>query len=326
MTLSLRRVAQELGLSLASFRQWLNSLGNYRALPEEVLVALATIRKTGIAFYTFPINADVPWLYILTNVYEVDKVVRYVEYLKSLGINTSKVSIILDSGVERYWKKSCSEVAFDYNDDYWNMFWRAVDLLKSLRSEYWLFFEVTVPDYPDDYSKAWGKQHCLWVDSYTNIDRTLENVFYIIEHDKKVLWLLPAQGYENVPESILLPLEVYVSHGLHKRYRIGLANLCTAKSDSIIVNTLRLARELCRECGFHVFGAKLIAVAKAIRMHYIRHGDSFDTFSWTFARGGVYVNRRGKQRYSAETVEERSYLFKLYLRRVAKVLLNSLTR
>jgi len=46
----------------------------------------------------------------------------------------------------------------------------------------------------------------------------------------------------------------------------------------------------------------------------------------TFTRGGVYVNRRGKQRYSAETVEERSYLFKLYLRRVARVLLNSLTR
>jgi len=77
------------------------------------------------------------------------------------------------------------EVAFDYDDEYWNLFWKAIDMLKSIRSEYWVFFEVTVPDYPDDYSKAWSKQHCLWVDSYTNIDRTLENVFYVIEHDKK---------------------------------------------------------------------------------------------------------------------------------------------
>jgi hypothetical protein len=71
---------------------------------------------------------------------------------------------------------------------------------------------------------------------------------------------------------------------------------------------------------------RLTAVAKAIEMHYIRHGDSFDTFSWTFTRGGVYVNRRGKQRYSAETVEKRSYLFKLYLKRVAEVLLNTIAR
>ena len=154
MTLSLRRIAQELGFSLSSFRQWLNSLGNYRALPEEVLVALATIRRTGIAFYTFPINADAPWLYLLTNVHDVGKVVEHVERLKSLGINTSKTSIILDSGVERYWKKSCGKAAFDYDDDYWNLFWKAIDMLKSIRSEYWVFFEVTVPDYPDDYSKA----------------------------------------------------------------------------------------------------------------------------------------------------------------------------
>jgi hypothetical protein len=324
VALSLRKLALELGFSWSTFRQWLNSLGNYATLPKEVLIALAAIRRTGIAFYTFPINAGVPWLCLLTNIYNVDEVVEYVEPLKSLGINTSKISIILDSGVERYWKKPCSEAAFDYNDDYWNIFWNAIDLLKSLRSEYWLFFEVTVPDYPDDYSKVWKKRHCLWVDNHTNIDRTLENVFYVIEHDKKVQWLLPAQGYENVPESILLSLEVYVHHDLHKRYRIGLANLCTTKSDSVVVETVRIARVFCKECSFHVFGAKLTAIAKAIKMRYMKPGDSFDTFSWTFAGGGVYVNRRGKQRYSAETKEEREFLFKLYLRRVSGALLNAM--
>jgi hypothetical protein len=322
MTLSLRRVAQEIGFTWSTFKQWLDSLGNYYILPEEVLIALAAIRRTGIAFYSFPINANVPWLYLLINVYEVGKVIKHVEYLKSLGVNASKASIILDSGVERYWKKSCSEVAFDYNNDYWNMFWNAIDMLKSLRSEYWLFFEVTVPDYPDDYSKVWKKQHCLWVDNHTNIDRTLENVFYVIEHDKKIQWLLPAQGYENISESILLSLEVYTNQGLHKRYRIGLANLCTTKSDTVVVKTLRLAREFCKECSFHVFGAKLTAVAKAIKIRCMKHGDSFDTFSWTFTRGGVYVNRRGSQKYSAESREERELLFKLYLKKVVKALLS----
>uniref|UniRef100_A0A7J2U1V9 Uncharacterized protein n=1 Tax=Ignisphaera aggregans TaxID=334771 RepID=A0A7J2U1V9_9CREN len=99
-------------------------------------------------------------------------------------------------------------------------------------------------------------------------------MFYIIEQDKKVLWLLPAQGYEDVPESILLPLEVYTSKGLHKRYRVGLANLCTTKSDKIVVETIRIAREFCKECNFHIFGAKLTAVAKAMEMHCLRHGDS----------------------------------------------------
>jgi hypothetical protein len=64
-----------------------------------------------------------------------------------------------------------------------------------------------------------------------------------IERDRKVRWLLPAQGYESIPESILLPLEVYTNHGLHKRYGIGLANLCAAKSDNIIVNMIKLTRE-----------------------------------------------------------------------------------
>jgi hypothetical protein len=326
MSVSLRELTRELNLNWSSFIRWLKSLGNYHALPEEVLLALAVIRRTGIAFYTFPINADAPWLYLLTNVYEVDKVIEHVEHLKSVGISTSKVLIILDSGVERYWKRPCSEVAFDYDNDYWNRFWSAIDMLKSLRGRYWIFFEVTAPDYPDDYSRAWGRSHCLWIDNYTNVDRTLENVFYVIEQDRKVRWLLPAQGYEDVPESILLSLEIYLNQSLHKRYRIGLANLCTTKSDRVIVETIRIAREFCEECSFHIFGVRLTAVAKAIRMHYLKPGDSFDTFSWTFARGGVYVNRRGKQRYSAETVEERSYLFKLYLKRVAEVLLNTIAR
>jgi hypothetical protein len=111
---------------------------------------------------------------------------------------------------------------------------------------------------------------------------------------------------------------VYTSQGLHKRYRIGVVDLCTSKSDRVIIEFLRVTREFCKECRFHVFGAKLAAVAKAVKMYYLKHGDSFDTFSWTFTRSGVYVNRRGWQRYSAESREEREFLFKQYLKRIAK--------
>ena len=82
--------------------------------------------------------------------------------------------------------------------------------------------------------------------------------------------------------------------------------------------SVNFARELCNDCNFHVFRAKLTAVTRAVKMHYLRHGDSFDAFSWTFTRSGVYVNRSGWQRYSAETREEREFLFKQYLKRVAK--------
>jgi hypothetical protein len=40
-----------------------------------------------------------------------------VRHLESLEVNASRVSIILDSAIERYWKKSCREVAFDYDDN-----------------------------------------------------------------------------------------------------------------------------------------------------------------------------------------------------------------
>jgi hypothetical protein len=101
VTLSLRNLALELGFNWSTFKQWLDSLGNYRALPEEVLIALAVIRRIGIALYTFPINADIPWLYLLTNVYRVIEVAKVLEHLKNMGVNTSKILIILDAGVER---------------------------------------------------------------------------------------------------------------------------------------------------------------------------------------------------------------------------------
>jgi hypothetical protein len=217
------------------------------------------------------------------------------------------VQVVLDAGVDRWWRKPYEELPIDYDDSYWNAFWSSVDMVKSLRREFGFFYEVTIPDYVDDYSSTWGRKHALWIDNYSNIDRTLDNVFHILSQDKKVQWLLPAQGYEDVPPSILKAVEVYVAHELHKRYRIGLANLCTSKGVSLIVETIRLARELCNDCRYHVFGPSLTAVKKAIALGYLQHGDSWDSTAWTYPRGPGW---------SAKTVDERVHYFLFYLKHV----------
>jgi hypothetical protein len=142
------------------------------------------------------------------------------------------------------------------------------------------------------------------------VDRTLDNVFYILSQDK-IPWLLPAQGYEDVPQSILKAIEVYMESRLHKKYRIALANLCTSKNTATIVKTVHTARQLCRDCRFHIFGPSVKAVEEALGM--LKQGDSFDSAAWTFPR------IRGL--WSAKSEHERRVYFELYLKRVAEALI-----
>jgi hypothetical protein len=303
------RLAEECGVSVKTLYKYLNTLGSYVSLaPAEVIEAFLLMKCRGIHFYTFP-PGDTPWLWLLVNVFTVDLLADLLELYRSLGIKTYAISVIVDSGVDRYWRKPCSAIHADYTEDYWNTFWSAVDKVKILRKEFGFFYEVVVPDYVDDYSSAWGKKHCLWIDNYTNIDRTLENVFYMIEQDKNIKWLTPAQGYEDVPESILKSIGVYVNHGLHKKYRIGLANLCTSKKTSVILETVRLAREVCKECRYHIFGPSLTAVKKSIALGYMQPGDSWDSTAWTFPRGNGW---------SCKSSRERVQYFLFYLRHVVE--------
>jgi hypothetical protein len=240
-------------------------------------------------------------------VFTVDTLADLLEAYRALGIKTYQIHVVLDAGVDKYWRKPYDELPTDYDDSYWNVFWFSADTAKKLRKEFGFYLEVTAPDYVDDYSATWGKPHALWIDNYTNVDRTLENVFYIIEQDKKIQWLLPAQGFEDAPESILKAIEVYAAHGLNKRYRIGLANLCTSKKASMIVETIRLAREFCKDCRYHVFGPSLTAIKKSITLGYLLPGDSWDSTAWTYPRGS------GR---SAKTVDERVHYFLFYLRHI----------
>jgi hypothetical protein len=308
MGIGRERLAEECMVSVKTLYKYVSVFGDYvSSAPPEVLEAFLLLRCRGIRFYSSPPNHSVPWLWILTNVFVADSLADLLDAYRDLGIKTYSVKVILDAGVDKYWRKPCSELPTDYDDTYWNVFWASVDAIKKLHKEFWFFYEVVVPDYVDDYSSAWRRKHALWIDNYTNIDRTLENVFYILSQDKKVQWLLPAQGFEDVPESILKAIEVYRNHGLYKHYRIGLANLCTSKKATMIVETIRLAREFCKDCHYHVFGPSLTAIKKAIALNYLQPGDSWDSTAWTYPRGSGW---------SAKTVDERVHYFLFYLRHI----------
>jgi hypothetical protein len=304
-------MAKMCGVSIMSLYSYLDVFPRdpeaFSKIPAEVLEAFLLLKCRGVYFYSTPPNHAVPWPWLLTNVFTVNSLADLLDRYRSLGIKTYQVQVVLDAGVDNWWRKPYEELLVDYDDSYWNTFWFSVDTVKSLRREFGFFYEVTVPDYVDDYSAAWGRKHCLWIDNCTNIDRTLENVFYVIEQDKKIPWLLPAQGFEDVPESILKAVEVYKSRNLHKRYRIGLANLCTSKKASVIVETIGLAREFCKDCRYHVFGPSLTAIKKAVVLGYMQPGDSWDSTAWTFPRGSGW---------SAKTVDERVHYFLFYLRHI----------
>jgi hypothetical protein len=302
------RLAKECRVSVKTLYKYVSVFGDYASsAPPEVLEAFLLLRCRGIHFYSTPPNHVVPWPWLLINVFTVDSLADLLEAYRALGIKTYQIHVVLDAGVDKWWRKPYEELPIDYDDSYWNVFWSSADTVKKLHKEFGFFYEVTAPDYVDDYSATWGRKHCLWIDNYTNVDRTLENVFYIIEHDKKIQWLLPAQGFEDAPESVLKAVEVYKNHGLHRRYRIGLANLCTSKKASMIVETIRLAREFCKDCHYHVFGPSLTAVKKAIVLGYMQPGDSWDSTAWTYPRGSGW---------SAKTADERVHYFLFYLRHI----------
>jgi len=310
-----RVLSRLLGIPKTSVSRWLHELAeDPEALinvHREVVEAYLLLKRHRLYFYTMPPNSTL-WPWILANVFVADVLGDLLESYRGAGIETTSIQVILDAGVDRYWRKPYTQLSIDYDCSYWTLFWEAVDGVKALSREFGFSFEVTVPDYVDDYSSVWRRKHCLWIDNHTNIDRTLENVFLILSQDRGVEWLLPAQGYEDVPQSILKSIEVYMNHNLHKRYRIGLANLCTSKKASIIVETIRLAREFCGECVYHIFGPSLTAIKNAVKHGILQPGDSWDSAAWTFPRGNGW---------SAKTSEERVAYFLFYLRHIAEALM-----
>ena len=301
-------------LGYRGYMEWLQGTGlpalGYDGVSAGILEAYLALRRRGLRFYTLPpctAKACIPWPWILVNVFNVDALEALLERYRGIGARVE--AVILDAGVDTYWRKSWGRLSFDYSEEYWGRFWRAVDAVRSLSRRHGFSYEVVVPDYPDDYSSVWGRRHALWVDNYTNVDRTLINIEYLVGEDPGLPWLIPAQGYEDSPESLYYTVETLAELGLARRYRVALANLCTSRKATVIVESIAEARRACSGCMFHVFGPSLSAVKRAASLGLLRRGDSWDSTAWTYPRQ--------PSMWSAKGAVERFGYFIFYMRHVA---------
>lgn len=327
---SLRGLGRELGVSHEQVRKWLRVLG-YRGYrdwlgatglagvdyADYVLRTYTALRRLGVRYSVLPPLAKdlvVPWPWFTVNIFNVGVLGGYIDAYRSIGARIEFV--LLDCGVDRYWQRPVDRLPVnrEYGDGYWDAFWGAVDKLRSFAREAGFAYEVTVPDYPDDYTERWGRPHALWSeessDYATNIDKTMRNIFEFLDSDPGQPWLVPVQGYEDVPSSIALALEVLKP--LARRYRFGIANVCTTRSSRVILETVRLAREACKECAFHIFGPGLGGVRRLFEGGLLLRGDSWDSFGYTWPR----VSGVGK----TQDVYERVKWFCIYLKRIYDVL------
>lgn len=333
-TPSLRSLSRRAGVSLGSASRWLRHLGygrrgyrewleatglralGYDGVSAAVLEAYLVLRRRGLRFYTLPpctAKACIPWPWVLVNVFNHGVLGDLLERYRAMGARVE--AVILDAGVDAYWRRPRGRLPIDYDDGYWARFWEAVDTVRSL-SRSGFSYEVVIPDYPDDYSAVWGQRHALWLeessDTPTNVHRTLENTLWLLEHDRSLPWLLPAQGYEDEPVSLRYTVETLLELGLAKRYRIALANLCTSRKSTIIAESIAEARRACPGCSFHVFGPSLSAVKRAASLGLLHVNDSWDSTAWTFPRQPYMWSSKG--------VVERFAYFIFYMRHVAKAL------
>jgi len=159
---------------------------------------------------------------------------------------------------------------------------------------------VTVPDYPDDYHPR-----NLWLsEEYTNIERTVENVLKYTEQYKSIPWLIPIQGWNKNPKSVLRSISLYKEHGILDKYDYyAVGNLCVENDVDIMFKTLKLVREALPDKKIHVFGLRLNALKKVYWLI-----DSFDTTAWTRP-----VDKTLKANYSCKTREERIRFFERWL-------------
>jgi len=209
----------------------------------------------------------------------------------------SAEEVIIDSGVEIFRDPRVK----DYPRNHVHGLIRLYSAVKALVGNKPIY--VTVPDYPDDYHPK-----SLWLsEDYTNIERTVDNVLKYTEQYKWVPWLIPIQGWNRKPESILRCVKLYREYGVIDRFEyFGIGNLCVEPDVEIIFRTCKLARDELRDKKIHVFGLKLNALK-----HVYHLIDSFDSMAWTrpvFARG-----------HSCKTTEERIKYFEEWLKRYERI-------
>jgi len=261
-----------------------------------------------VVFFTIP-PMTVKWPWILVNQFNVDTSPRTLTFTidgSKIEVQTESYGwsyllahrqsvelILLDSGVEKLFRRP--NPFPDYPPEYENLWLRNVERLTKLFGRDRVI--VTVPDYPDDYVHVWGKPHALWKDGKDNIERSVENaVYYWDKYCTKLglRCLIPVQGHFEDPASISRSVKLLHEYGLLKEGEIfGIANLCTTKRTSVIVEEARIARSLIGSGKWiHVFGPSLAAAGSLAR--YV---DSFDT-AVPYSRRRLWLAARLGTEYS----------------------------
>jgi len=107
-------------------------------------------------------------------------------------------------------------------------------------------------------------------------------------------------------------------YGILKEARwIGVANLCTTKKSSVIVRTVRIARQHLRDKWIHVFGPSLHAARDLIL-----YADSFDS-GVPHSRRRLWLSKHAKIGYDEArkmvATEAEELMFKTYIEKLAKI-------
>jgi queuine/archaeosine tRNA-ribosyltransferase len=208
--------------------------------------------------------------------------------------------VIIDSGVEIFRNPDVK----DYPKDHLS---RVIDVYLKVRSVvYPKPIYVVCPDYCDDYHPK-----SLWIsESYTNIERTVENVLKYTERYKWVTWLPVIQGWNKKPDSVLRCIKLYREYGIIDKFDyFAIGNLCVEPDVDIIYRTVKFVRGELSDKKLHVFGLKLNALKKVFSLI-----DSFDSMAWTRP-----VDSSLNANYSCKTQEERVRFFERWLQKYSKI-------
>jgi hypothetical protein len=242
-----------------------------------------------IKFFTTPPK---PYPYVLINARK--PVFTYVKYAEE---------VIIDSGIEIFRVAGVKDYPKDHISNLVKLYLRVRALVGNKP------IHVVVPDYPDDYHPG-----SLWLSNdYTNIERTVDNVLRYTEQYKWIPWLIPIQGWNRKPESVLRSIKLYREHGIIDRFDyFGVGNLCVESDTEIIYRTCKIVRNELRDKKIHVFGLKLPALK-----HVYHLIDSFDSMAWTRP-----VDSKG---HSCKNSMERVDYFERWLRRLESITKHNVT-
>jgi len=222
-----------------------------------------------VIFYTLPPDT-IDYPYILINANNPEHGIRYIMHHRN-----RIEAIIIDSGIEIFRNPRIKE--YPGGPEAWirrlAMF---RDRVKSIAPHARIY--VTCPDYCDDYH-----HRALWLsEDFTNIERTVMNVLKCVDWYQDVEWLIPVQGWNRRPKSLLWSLEYLHELGVLKRYDyIAVANLCVELNIRVLRDSVLHVYHWLRDRGYekhriHIFGLK-IAALDAVE-DYV---DSIDSKAWT---------------------------------------------